>query len=129
MPKHDWFRYFIRKIVIPSFWSHKLHKIGSRNIYFFYLRKLSRFLSQFCSTALVQSFIWHKKCLLLMQYNKADLKIVITFSSVNKKNIHIFMYILFYAILCDQKIGISRLSISIMSIICSHNVIIHRKLW
>ena len=42
---------------IQSFWSHKIAKKGSRNIFFFYLRKLSRLRGQFCSTAFVQSNI------------------------------------------------------------------------
>ena len=37
----------------------KLHKKGSRDISF-YLRKLSLLGGKFCSTALVQSNIWHK---------------------------------------------------------------------
>ena len=49
-------------------WLYKLHKKGSRNIYFFYIRKLSRFSGKFSSTELAQSNIGHKKCLLLTQY-------------------------------------------------------------
>ena len=39
-------------------------------IHIFYLRKLSQNWSPFSSTELVESNIWHKKCLLLTQYFK-----------------------------------------------------------
>ena len=56
----------------------RLYKKKDLEIYiFFFLRKLSRLRDQFCSTALVQSNIWHKKCTLLAQYYKIDLLIEI----------------------------------------------------
>ena len=45
----------IDRQLIRSFWSHQLHKKGSRNIFFFLfnLRKLSLFGTQYSSTTLV----------------------------------------------------------------------------
>ena len=68
----------------------KLHKKGSRNIYFFYLRNLSRLTGQFCSTALVQSNIF-------------IYKVSITNAVLQNLPLNIKKYIsrsLFYAILC-----------------------------
>ena len=39
-------------------------KKGNRNMYFFFFIKFIAIWVQFCSTALVQSNIWHKKCLI-----------------------------------------------------------------
>ena len=41
---------------------------GSRNIFFFILKKVIAIWGKFSSTALLQSNVWHKKCLLLTQY-------------------------------------------------------------
>ena len=97
--KHDWFKKFcLDKSLSEVFGRTKLHKKGSRNIYFFYLRNLSRLSGQIYSTGLVQSNFWHKKCLLLTQYYIIDLLIGITFS---RKKIYIFLdpliFMQFYA--------------------------------
>ena len=57
----------IDRQLIQSFWLHKIALKKEPEIYciIFYLRKLSRLRGQFCSAALVQSNILHKKCLLL----------------------------------------------------------------
>ena len=82
-------------MVISGFSEHKIVlKKGSKKIYFFYLRKLSRFWGKFC-TALIQNNILHKKCQLLMKY--------ITFFSKFKKNVFRFFFMQFYAIkTCDK---------------------------
>ena len=72
----------------------KLHKKGSRNILFFYLRKLSRLRGQFCSTSLVQSNIWHKKCHLLTQNWPLNRE---QFLKKKKKNISRSFFMQFYA--------------------------------
>ena len=87
----------------------KLHKKGSW--FFFYLKKLFQLRDQFCSSALVIDTFYVKYCSILTHYYKIDLLIKITFLS--KRNI--FLDSFFYAILCDRKLRISCLSISIMS--------------
>ena len=78
----------IDRQLIISFWSQKLQKKGSRNIYQFYLRKLSRLRGQFNSTALVIDTFYFKYCSVLTQYQ-------ITFLS-KKKYLQIF-FMQFYA--------------------------------
>ena len=68
-------------------------------------------LSQFSSTALVLSNIWHKKVLLLTQYYKIDILIGITF-------LYIFLDPLLYNFM-RPKLGISCLSILTMSTVQS----------
>ena len=80
----------------------KLHNKGSRNIYFFYWKKLSRFWGQFSSTALVIVTFYVKYYSVLTKYYIIDLKIAINF--LGKKIIFLSF---FYAILCDKKLGIN----------------------
>ena len=54
---------FFQKCLSDVFGCTELHKKGSRNTSFLYLRKLSPFWGQFSSTALVKNNVWHKKCL------------------------------------------------------------------
>ena len=92
--KHDWFRFFFsQNIVIKCYLSHKIDKKGSRNILFFTEKYLN------------------KKCLhityAVLQHWPFNLD-----NFLQKKNIFLDS---FYAILCDQKLLISSLSISIIS--------------
>ena len=83
--KYDWIRPFFEISLSEVFGRIKLHK-KSRNIIFFYLRKLSRLRGQFCSTALVIDTLYVKYCSVLTQYYKIDHLIEITFFS--KKEIY-----------------------------------------
>ena len=104
--------FFIEKSLSEVFGCIILHKKGSRNIIFLsYIRKFSWLRGQFCNTALIQSNIWHKKCLLLTQYYKIKLLIGKLFKEQKK---YISGYF-FYAILWDQKLLISCMSILNMS--------------
>ena len=59
----------VKKTLSQVFGRTKLHKRGSRNIFFSHLfNKVIAIKKQFSSTTLVQSNIWHNKCLLLTQY-------------------------------------------------------------
>ena len=57
----------------------KLRKNGDLEMYFFYLRKLSRLRGKFCSTALVKDIFYSKYCSVLTQYYKIDLLIFRSF--------------------------------------------------
>ena len=57
----------------------KLHKKDASNIFFIYLRKLSRLRGQFSSTELIIDSV--KYCSVLTQYYKIDPLIGITFLS------------------------------------------------
>ena len=99
-------------IDLDLFFAYNCMKKGSKNIFTVYLRKLSQLRGQFCSTALVIDTFYFKYCSVLTLYYKIDLLIEITFLS--NKNNYISRFF-FLAILYDQKLLISFLSISIMS--------------
>ena len=110
---HGRFLTFFKKILIWSFCSRKIAwKKGLRNIFFYYLRKLSRFWGQFSSTALEQSNIWHKSVYIIntvlenWPQNRGNF--------LMKLNIYISRYS-FNAILYEQKFQKNYLSILIMS--------------
>ena len=107
--KHDHLGIFFRKILITRKKNFIKKDLEIYIYIFFYWRKLSRLRGKFCSTALVIDTFYVKYCSVLMQYDKFDLLIEITF--LNKKNIYISRSF-FYAVLCDWKLGISCLSIS-----------------
>ena len=63
---------FLWKFFIPFFGRTKLHKKGSRNIYFFYFRKLSRKLGHFFCAGLIQSNILSVYYLALPRMGEVD---------------------------------------------------------
>ena len=94
---------FFRKIVIPSFWSHKIKK-KSKNIII--CTKLSRLRGKFCSTALVIDTFYVKHCSVQLQDYKIDLFFEITFLS-KKIYIYISSFMQFYATKTWDKLSVN----------------------